>query len=72
MSGFITMLIFIGTIIGLFYLDMHSEVLVHLCENDGISTYAKLSPPPTRLTFGECREELMLKKEYYKIKRAMK
>ena len=65
-------LAFIALCMGLFYIDYNTEVSVHICESNGVSTYVSKATPPQELSFGECREEVMVNSRYYYLRQVMK
>jgi hypothetical protein len=71
-SDGIAVLAFIALCFGLIYMDSSREVSVHLCQSNGVSTYVGKTPPPTELSFGDCRVEAMVNEQYYRLRRVMK
>lgn len=63
-SDFLGVVGFIVLCIVLLYLDSQREVLVHICESEGITSYVNREPPPKRLKLGLCHIEPMPNSEY--------
>lgn len=63
---------FIAFILWLIASDGNRKVSVHICESDGVSTYASREPPPDELKFGECHVEVMENSRYYHLRQVMK
>lgn len=61
-------LILCGIIIGASYTD----VKVHICEANDLTTYVSKMSPPKAGKFGSCRIEVMNNDEYHKLRYAMK
>lgn len=67
-SVVLIILIFCGIIIGASYTD----VKVHVCEANDLTTYVSKFVPPKAGKFGSCRIEVMTNEEYHQLRYAMK
>lgn len=61
-------LLIIAVVIALLYTDNNREVVVHICEEGGLTTYVDRYEPPKLLKFGECSTKTMPNHEYYRVK----
>jgi hypothetical protein len=61
-------LIFCGIIIG----ESYSEVKVHVCEANDLTTYVSKFAPPKAGKFGRCRVEVMTNEAYRQFRYAIK
>jgi len=50
---------------------MNSEVDIHICKNNNITTYVGLHKPSELLNFGECETIHRTKRVYFDLKRNM-
>ena len=63
-SDFLAIVGFIVLCVMLLYFDSQREVLVHICESEGITSYVNRESPPRHLKLGQCHIEPMPNSEY--------
>jgi len=66
----------VGLVIGVISVGAHtgmmnSEVDIHICKNNNITTYVGLHKPSELLSFGECSTIRRTKRVYFDLRRNM-
>lgn len=56
----------------LLYMHLNTEVDVHICSVDNLTTYVNREKPHALLNLGECRAERMTNGEYSELLRTFK
>ena len=69
-------IVIVGLVIGIISVGAHtgmmnSEVDIHICKNNNITTYVGLRKPSELLNFGECETIRRKKRVYFDLKRSM-
>ena len=69
-------IVIVGLVIGVISVGAHtgmmnSEVDIHICKNNNITTYVGLRKPSELLNFGECETIRRTKRVYFDLKRNM-
>lgn len=69
-------IVVIGLVIGVITVGAHSgmmntEVDIHICKNNNITTYVGLRKPSELLNFGECETIRRKKRVYFDLRRNM-
>ena len=69
-------IVIVGLVIGVISVGAHtgmmnSEVDIHICKNNNITTYVGLRKPSELLSFGECETIRRTKRVYFDLKRNM-
>ena len=65
-----------GVVIGVIAVSAHtgmmnSEVDIHICKHDNVTTYVSLQAPSELLSFGECSTIRRKKRVYFDLRRNM-
>ena len=69
-------IVIVGLVIGVITVGAHtgmmnSEVDIHICKNNNITTYVGLHKPLDPLSFGECETIRRKKRVYFDLRRNM-
>ena len=67
LTSFIVLLVF-----GVIYASSKTNIEVHICEANDLTTYVSKNAPPKAVKFGNCRIEVMSNDAYHKLRYAMK
>ena len=54
------------------YIHLSTEVTIHICSVDNVTSYVNVEKPHNLLNVGECREKRMTYGEYNELKRTFK
>ena len=69
-------IVIVGLVIGVVTVSAHtgmmnSEVDIHICKNNDLTTYVSLQKPSDLLNFGECSTIRRKKRVYFELRRNM-